>query len=77
MFWAHYWPHHKHLSTTSFQHVAMQAHQKTDDAYIDSSIKLLELAQNASEIFKKGSNSQKREILKFLLSNSKMQGNTR
>jgi len=52
--------------------VSLLAHQKADDTYIHSGIQLLELAQNASTIFKKGSNSQKREILNFVLSNSKL-----
>ena len=56
--------------------LSMKAPQKADDAYIDSGIKLLELAQNASKIFQKGSPAQKREILKFVLSNSKLTSET-
>lgn len=52
--------------------ISLKAHQKADETYIHSGIQLLELAQNASNIFKKGSSSQKREILSFVLSNSKL-----
>ena len=50
----------------------MERHSKADEKYYIEAGKLLELARRAYELFESSEDSEKRELLKFLLQNSKM-----
>jgi site-specific DNA recombinase len=49
---------------------AIQDHQQANRSYLDAGIKLLELANRAHELFRKQEPAEKRELLKFVVSNS-------
>lgn len=48
---------------------------KADETYYIEASRLLELANRAYELFESSEDAQKRELLNFLLQNSKMDGN--
>jgi hypothetical protein len=50
----------------------MERHSKADEKYYIEAGKLLELARRVYELFESSEDSEKRELLKFLLQNSKM-----
>ncbi len=52
--------------------IQMERHSKADEKYYIEAGKLLELARNAAELFESSEDIEKRELLKFLLQNSKM-----
>lgn len=53
----------------------MEQHSKADENYYVEASRLLELASRAYELFESSEDSQKRELLQYLLQNSKMKGN--
>ena len=45
-------------------------HQTSNRTYVDSGVKLLELAAKARELYEKQASSERRRLLKYVLSNS-------
>ncbi|RAP34947.1 hypothetical protein DID80_07010, partial [Candidatus Marinamargulisbacteria bacterium SCGC AAA071-K20] len=56
--------------------IQLNAHQRANKSYYESGVKILELSNRAYELYEKQDVKEKQKLLKFLLSNSKMQGNT-
>lgn len=56
--------------------IQLNAHQRANKSYYESGVKLIELSNRAYELYEKQDVKEKQKLLKFLLSNSKMQGNT-
>ena len=52
----------------------MEQHSKADETYYTEASRLLELASRAYELFESSEDDKKRELLHFLLQNSKMKG---
>lgn len=52
----------------------MEQHSKADETYYIEATKLLELASRAYKLFESSKPEQKKELLRFLLQNSKMEG---
>src|SRR5258708_6607578 len=50
--------------------LAIQQHRDADRSYIDEGVQLLELASRASELFRSQESREKRELLRYVLSNS-------
>src|SRR5712692_7197402 len=49
---------------------AIQAHRDADRSYVDEGVQLLELASRADELFRSQESAERRELLRFVLSNS-------
>jgi hypothetical protein len=56
--------------------IKLNAQQKANKSYYESGVKLIELSNRAYELYEKQNMKEKQKLLKILLSNSKMQGNT-
>ena len=56
--------------------IQLNAQQRANKSYYESGVKLIELSSRAYELYEKQDVKEKQRLLKFLLSNSKMQGNT-
>lgn len=52
----------------------MEQHSKADENYYVEASRMLDLAHRAHELFEKSEVSEKKELLKFLLQNSKIDG---
>ena len=50
--------------------LAIQQHRDADRSYIDEGVQLLELASHAGELFRSQESAEKRELLRYALSNS-------
>lgn len=47
----------------------IKKHKKANNGYFDTGVKILELSRNASQLYKKGTDEEKRELLQFVFSN--------
>ena len=56
--------------------IKLNAQQKANKSYYETGVRLIELSNRAYELYEKQNVKEKQKLLKFLLSNSKMQGNT-
>ena len=56
--------------------IQLNAQQKANKSYYETGVRLIELSNRAYELYEKQNVKEKQKLLKFLLSNSKMQGNT-
>ena len=54
--------------------IKIQAHEKANLNYYDSTVRLLELAQKAHSLYLRASTSEKKKLLKFVCSNSQLDG---
>lgn len=52
----------------------LEDHQKADESFIVNSTYILELVNRAPELFESSKEEQKRQLLNFLLSNLKLEG---
>ena len=52
--------------------VKIRRHRDSDENYIEQSIRLLELTQNAAEIYRRKGQSKKAELLRFMMPGSKL-----
>jgi len=50
--------------------LAIQQHRNADRSYVDEGVRLLELASRAGELFRSQESAEKRELLRYVLSNS-------
>ena len=55
-------------------HAQIQKHQQANHVYINEGVRLLELAQNACNLFIKQNTGEKRKLLNFVISNSVWDG---
>jgi site-specific DNA recombinase len=54
--------------------LAIQEHRNADRSYVDEGVQLLELASRAGELFRSQESAEKRELLRYVLSNSTWKG---
>lgn len=55
--------------------IKLNAQQKANKSYYETGVRLIELSNRAYELYEKQDVKEKQKLLKFLLLNSKMQGN--
>lgn len=55
-------------------HDEMRSHSKTDETFLTSCSYLLELLQRASDLFERSQPAQKNQLLRFVLANTKVDG---
>lgn len=61
--------HNQYLEEQTRLMRSLDEHQKGSASYMESGIQLIEIAQNAIQLYKKPSNTEKRRLLRFLSSN--------
>ena len=54
--------------------IKLNAQQKANESYYETGVRLIELSNREYELYEKQNVKEKQKLLKFLLSNSKMQG---